>query len=85
MEFELSGIIMEINDLQMHSIGREKAQKAQHSRAATKATTEDETGRRCEKMSALLMVRGIVRQALPIDQPATESWPDRIMRDCFTL
>ena len=26
MEFELSGIIMEINDLHKHPIGREKAQ-----------------------------------------------------------
>jgi len=30
MEFELSGIIMEINDLQLNPIGREKAQKSQN-------------------------------------------------------
>jgi hypothetical protein len=32
MEFELSGIIMENNDLRTHPIGREKAQKSQRSR-----------------------------------------------------
>jgi hypothetical protein len=63
MEFELSGIIMEINDLHKHAIGREKAQKPQRGRVATKAKMQDET----------------------IDQPATESWQDRIMRDCITL
>jgi hypothetical protein len=53
--------------------------------AATRAKMEDETGRRCEKMSAFLMVKGTIRQALPIYQPATESWQDRIMRDCLNL